>query len=126
MKSALDVVQRRLAPITGALTQLYSNPENAMLSQERIAWLEGEQRKLNEQVGSIASMMNNIDETGELTDSQFAQLNTILKYQSVWRPYIPKVGSDKIIGTKTIGGVPYYKWESDKQWHPNKPTQTQK
>jgi len=87
LKSALDVVQRRLAPITGALTQLYSNPEHAMLSQERISWLEKEQEKINEQVGAIASMINNIDESGELTDQQFVQLNTILKYQRTYRPY---------------------------------------
>jgi hypothetical protein len=31
-------------------------------------------------------MMSNIDESGELTEDQFAKLNTILKFKSSYRP----------------------------------------
>jgi chromosome segregation ATPase len=38
----------------------------------------------------------------------------------------PQAATDGVIDTKVIDGQTLYKWESDKQWHPNKPTPTKK
>jgi hypothetical protein len=90
LKYALDTVKERKARFTGALTQLYANPEKSMLVQEQISEYEKRLEEIEKQQGEIASMMNNIDESGELTEDQFIKLNTILKFGRSYTPYRPK------------------------------------
>ena len=134
LKAALDTVKSRKTFISGGLTQLYSDPEKAMLGAELITKLRAELEAIERQEGEIASMMNNIDESGELTEQQFAQLNTILKFgrslgdkprSAAWGTP-GQTATDGVMETKVIDGQTLYKWESDKQWHPNKPTPTKK
>jgi hypothetical protein len=90
LKAALDVVKSRKARYSAALGQLYANPEKAIQAGGQVQQYESIVDEIERQEGEIASMMNNIDETGELTEQQFAQLNTILKFKMSYRPYSPK------------------------------------
>jgi hypothetical protein len=86
LKSALDTVKARGTRYNAALSQLYANPDKGMLAQDKIAEYEKYLDDIERQAGEIASMMNNIDESGELTEDQFVKLNTILKFKSSYRP----------------------------------------
>ncbi len=90
LKSALDVVKGRKTRFNDALSRLYANPEKSILSEGRIAEYEKALDEIERQEGEIASMMNNIDESGELTEQQFMRLNTILKFKMSYNPYRPK------------------------------------
>ena len=89
LKNALDVVKARGTRYNAALSQLYANPDKATLAQDKILEYETTLDDIEKQMGEIASMMNNIDESGELTEQQFAQLNTILKFKRSYKPYRP-------------------------------------
>ena len=89
LKSALDTVKARKKVPEGVLIQLQADPDKAMLAGGLVQQLQDQVAKLEEQEGTIASMMNNIDESGELTEEQFKQLNTILKFRATYRPYVP-------------------------------------
>lgn len=86
LKSALDVVKSRKNRYNAALSQLYAYPERGAFAQGQIAEYEKTLDDIEMQEGEIASMMNNIDETGELTEQQFIQLNTILKFKKSYAP----------------------------------------
>ena len=90
LKAALDVVKARKKVPEGALIQLQADPEKTMLAASSIQQLQEQVARLEEQEGTIASMMNNIDESGELTEEQFKQLNTILKFRTTYRPFVPQ------------------------------------
>lgn len=89
LKYAQDLVEKRKATYSGALTQLLANPDKAMLTPGITEELQKKIDEIDTQAGEIASMMNNIDESGELTEDQFMKLNTILKFKSSYKPYIP-------------------------------------
>ena len=86
LKAALDTVKGRKARYNAALSQLYANPDKAMLVQDKIVDYEKTLDDIETQEGEIASMMNNIDESGELTEDQFRNLNVILKFKRQYRP----------------------------------------
>jgi hypothetical protein len=86
LKAALDTVKSRGTRYSAALSQLYSNPDKGMLVEDKITGYEKTLDDIERQAGEIASMMSNIDESGELTEDQFAKLNTILKFKSSYRP----------------------------------------
>jgi len=85
LKAALDTVKGRKSRYNAALSQLYANPDKGMLVEDKIVSYEKTLDDIEAQEGEIASMMNNIDETGELTEDQFMKLNTILKFKRQYR-----------------------------------------
>jgi hypothetical protein len=93
LKAAAETVKGRKARYSGALTQLYANPDKGMLVTDKIKEYESALEKIEEQEGEIVSMMNNIDESGELTEEQFKRLNTILKFRASYQP-MPKFKND--------------------------------
>lgn len=118
LKAALDTVKGRKARYNAALSQLYANPDKGMLVQDKIVDYEKTLDDIETQEGEIASMMNNIDESGELTEDQFRNLNTILKFKRQYRPLAtstspPRPG--KAIGelaTSPTGQV--FSWDGSK------------
>jgi hypothetical protein len=85
LKAALDTVKSRGTRYNAALSQLYANPDKGMLVQDKIEQYEKMLDDIERQSGEIASMMNNIDETGELSEDQLRDLNLILKWKVTYR-----------------------------------------
>jgi hypothetical protein len=98
LKAALDTVKARKRVSESSLIQLLGNPERTMLSESRIEQLQGQAEEVERQEGEIASMINSLDENGELSEEQLRDLYLILKwqvrYKTTKRP-LPQTDAEK-------------------------------
>ena len=104
LKYALDTIKSRKTRFNAALSQLYANPEKSILAASQIKEYEDKLNAIELQEGDIASMMNTLDDNGELSEEQLRDLNMILKWKlrfsdvaakPIPKPMAPKTEAEK-------------------------------
>jgi hypothetical protein len=109
LKLAIDRVEKRKAPFTAALSQLWGNPDKMIGSEQHVKWLQEENNKIDEQASTIALLAQEVDETGELSEESQKKLDSILRFRSMYRAPQKKTYADGPSGRIwTTDGITWY------------------